>query len=126
MYGIVSSAAKQKTLRTVDRTMAGGNTSRASDNDDSSSSSSDGAVMAAAAASRCLTSETEEEDDSDVLRNSPERMMALSIHQQDIHPKLHQLIDRILSELERLQSKISTISNFNSIQFIIGIHFLKF
>jgi hypothetical protein len=111
LYGIVSSAAKQKTLRTVDRTMAGGNTSRASDNDDSSSSSSDGAVMAAAAASRCLTSETEEEDDSDVLRNSPERMMALSIHQQDIHPKLHQLIDRILSELERLQSKISTISN---------------
>jgi hypothetical protein len=119
LYGIVSSAAKQKTLRTVDRTMAGGNTSRASDNDDSSSSSSDGAVMAAAAvsASRCLTSETEEEDDSDVLRNSPERMMALSIHQQDIHPKLHQLIDRILSELERLQSKISTISNFNSIYY---------
>jgi hypothetical protein len=99
----VSSAAKQKTHRMVDRTMAGGNPSRASDNEDSSSSCSEGTVMAAT--NQSLASETEEEEDDDVLRNSPERLMALSIHQQDIHPKLHQLIDRILSELERLQSK---------------------
>ena len=98
----MSSAAKQKTHRMVDRAMAGGNPSRASDNKDSSSSSSEGTAMAAT--NQSLASETEEEED-EVLRNSPERLMALSIHQQDIHPRLHQLVDRILSELERLQSK---------------------
>lgn len=46
-------------------------------------------------------STSEEEDD--VLRNSPERMMALSIHHQ-IHPKLHQLVDRILADYDKLKS----------------------
>lgn len=46
---------------------------------------------------------TSEEEDDDVLRNSPERMMALTIHHQ-IHPKLHQLIDRLLADYDKLKS----------------------
>lgn len=67
--------------------------------------------------SMAATSEEEEEDD--VLRNSPERMMALSIHHQ-IHPKLHQLVDRILADYDKLKSSIFFI-NYYILDYIIFI-----
>lgn len=96
------SAAKQ--VHSTERaSKAGDNCSGGSGSEDSNLSSSEEAASLPinTMAQAGLTSEEEEEDD--VLRNSPERMMALTIH-HPIHPKLHQLIDRLLADYDKLKS----------------------
>lgn len=93
-----------KQTQTIERAKLADNCSRGSGSDDSSLSSSEEAPSPAPmlAAIAGLSSSGEEEED-ELLRNSPERMMALTIH-HPTHPKLHLLVDRILADLERLKS----------------------
>lgn len=72
--------------------------------DSSLSSSEEGSVPSPPQTDVAVAASSSEEDEDDILCNSPKQMSALTIHHQ-IHPKLNQLVERILSELERLKSK---------------------
>ena len=49
------------------------------------------------AATSVVVSTSETEDEDEMMRHSPERMMTLSINHNQIYPKLHQLVDRIVA-----------------------------
>ena len=105
LFAIALSAAKH--TQTVERAQLADNCSRGSGSEDSSLSSSEEAPSPAplGAAASVVGSTSETEDEDEMMRHSPERMMALSINHHQIYPKLHQMVDRIVADLERLKSK---------------------